>query len=709
MRKSVLQENRSGISLGLLLYTVFTVGIVLSDYLQYLLSMNYWVAVCISLVLSGSVGAWITRKEGLSRVPMTLGDGIVVGIFLLISALRSAPDNSFDVNNYHLYFQEYFGRDFINSDFFPIRSINAHYFILGDRLMWFFRATLGYRLGTILNTIVIIVSYFQLKDILVGYDIARERKLGKAIPGILLFAFFFELQIWTIDTYMIDFLAIPFIIEAFRFAVINKENTEEELVWVSLMAGCAVSIKISNAVLLLFLAVIYIVRFQKAIKVKYVVAGGVLAFSMMGIYMLVSYVVTGNPVFPYLNGLFQSEYFMTDESMNDYTRFNVRFGPQTPLQYLLWPIYMILHPQAANDIGFYTGRVLLTIAVIAVRLIQMLRKKEQWDPMYLTLSGVWFVIYLLTLAFFHGYNRYIPFLEILGGVLIGCAVVDWYCKNTFTRIWAAVVSAVILFQSGYLGYEYFVKNTELAWRESILSNPQSYLSNLQMIFHDYESGIPAEIMDDIECWGIVAENGSQAVYMKDSVPTIGLTWAVTTEKTQQMADQLREKYSDSNMYTPLTRNVFDSGIEEIGNLKYQIERIIPTSAAFIDVSDRMMLVKISPVDQNIVTSAVSISETEGTISLPAGAKDVTLFVGHDPYASCWGSDGTDLIITADNGVQTMELFREKISVDQEYASVIIPEDFLEVGAVILKLEKDYSQNGDATGDWVKVVYQYTME
>lgn len=709
MRKITLQENRSGIRYGLLLYTVFTVGIVLSDYLQYFFAMSYWVAVSISLVLCGAAGAWMIKKGECSRFPITLGDGIVVGIFLLLSAMRSAPDNSYDVNNYHLYFQEYFGRDFVNYDFFPMRACNAHYFILGDRMLWFFRNIFGYRIGTFLNTLIIILSYFQLKDIIVQCNTGTNEKIIKGASIIVLFGLFSDHVLWNINVYYIDFLAFPFMIEALRIAVIEKEGSNKNLLWVSLMAGCAISIKMSNVVIFAFFAIIYIVRFGRSISVKPFVAGVLIVLATCGIYMYISWVITGNPVFPFANSVFESEYFSLVNSPNDYSAFNVRFGPKTLLQHLIWPVYIILHPEMSDDMPIHTGRLLLSITVVTVRCIQIWKRDRKHNAMYFALSGIWYFSYGLIMTVFNGYSRYVPVMEVLGGILVIWAIIDWYGSKKWPRVAAVVLSMVVIFQSGYLFYIYTMKDNEPAWRETALSDWSNYVANLKMVFHDHDSGVSEEITKDIDCWGIVQYNGSQAINIKDTVPVIGLTMAVTNEKTQQMADQLREEYRDSNMYTPLGMEVFDSGIAKIGDVKYQIERIIPTSPAFINVTDRMMLVQISPADQEIVTSAVSVIETEGTISLPAGVADVTLFVGHDPLASSWGSDGTDLIITADNGVQTMELFREKISVDQEYASVIIPEDFLEVGAVILKLEKDYSQNGDATGDWVKVVYQYTME
>ena len=264
--ESALQDKRVKINFGIALYTTFTVCIAISDYLQYLLSANYWLSLIISFLCVTAVWFLLRKNVSIKSVSVSKGDIVVIVAILLLSALRIAiPANDFDTNNYHLYFQEYLGRDFINSDFFPIRACNAHYFILGDRMAWLFRKILGYRLGVVLNTLVLVLIYFQVKDIVVSIDRNRDREIGKCVIPIVVVALFTENLLWNMDTHLIDTFAIPFLLEAFRIALLDRDEDVQNgtLAWVALVAGCAVSIKMSNAFCLLVPAVFYIIRFRK--------------------------------------------------------------------------------------------------------------------------------------------------------------------------------------------------------------------------------------------------------------------------------------------------------------------------------------------------------------------------------------------------------------------------------------------------------------
>ena len=48
--EQLIQNKRVKINFGIFLYTVFTVCIVISDYLQYLISVNYWLSLGISVI-----------------------------------------------------------------------------------------------------------------------------------------------------------------------------------------------------------------------------------------------------------------------------------------------------------------------------------------------------------------------------------------------------------------------------------------------------------------------------------------------------------------------------------------------------------------------------------------------------------------------------------------------------------------------------------
>ncbi len=706
--EELIQKKRVKINFGIFLYTAFTICIVISDYLQYLISANYWLSLGIAAV-AVAAGCFLLRKKiQINAIVISKGDIAVILGILFLSALRIAiPANDFDTNNYHLYFQEYLGRDFVNSDFFPIRACNAHCFILGDRMAWIFRKLLGYRLGVIVNTLVLILIYFQAKSIVKAIDRDRERKLGKLVIPVVAIAMFTETLIWNIDTYLIDTFAIPFLLEALRFALLDRDDEVENntLVWVALMAGCAVSIKMSNVFVLAVLAVFYIVRFRKKIKPLPVVIGASLALFMVGIYMWIGFDITGNPVFPYANGIFKSEYFSLVNSPNDYSAFYARFGPSNFLEYLIWPITVIIHPQKANDMGITAGH-LLTFAVIFIIWIVSFILKKTRDKQYLKLLSVWLIFYIFNLTLFQGYSRYVIIMDLLAGILACVALWDWFGKKGVMRVISICLAGVFFVQTGYLAHSYIIKSYEPAWRNTAVADWKTTKQNAKLILKDHHAGVPQHITDDIDVWGVVYYNGSQLAMIKDDVPIIGLDMAVTNEKTQAMSDELREKYKNNNMYTALPAYDVEAGTLMISKLGYEIDRVVLIQPTFIDVSKAMMLLRIKPVDEPKTINAYMLSELEGTVEIPEGASQVKIFVGHEPLAYSWGSDGTLLEISAKNGEKEILMFKDIVTVDGDYITIDLPEELLNGGPIELKWSKPHSEGIDYTGDWVRMIVQY---
>lgn len=708
MKAEALQEKIQ-ISFGIALYTAFTVCIAGVDYLQYLLSLNYWWAFAISAAFVVLCCFLLRKRVALKPVVITKGDVFMLVAISVLSIIRIAiPATDFDTYNYHLYFQQCFGRDFINSDFFPIRACNAHYFILGDRMIWLFRQILGYRLGVFFNTIVLFLIYFQLKDIVNGIDRDRERKLGKWIVPIVAITMFTETLLQVMDSYLIDTFALPFLLEAFRIALLDRDEDVKDgtLVWVAAVASCAVSIKLSNAFCLIVPALFYIVRFRKKIKPLPVVFGVLCALFMTGIYMYIGFDITGNPLFPYANGIFKSEYFSLTDSPNDYSAFYARFGPVGFWEYLIWPLTTILHPLKASDVGVTSGRLLTIVVIFLVWFVLFLCKKET-DKRYLKLMGVWLTFYLLNLTVFQGYSRYIILMDIIGCVLACVTLYDWFFKKGVMRVVSLVLVTVLGVQTGFLGYTYIIQNYEPAWRYTALANWNQTAENAKYIFRDRKAGVPDEITNDIEVWGVVEYNGSQLMMIKEDVPIIGLTMSVTNDHTGEMLNALREQYKDKNMYTAFMVHMFEPGLNSLSKLNYEVESVRLIHPTFVDATSCMVLMKIRPVDQQKKIETHTLTEQSGTIAIPTDSTQVEVHVGHDPIAYSWGSDGTPLefYLKTESGEEII-LFHDLIEVGDEYTTVTIPTEYIKSQGMQLHWRKIYDAGTDANGDWVRVILQY---
>ena len=129
MKKSAEIKIRSNIPL--FCYLLYAITICLNDYLSYIFKRDY----LMSFVISGGIIVLAVviylRKNRVDwqRITFNVYDVIIVSVMVLFCVIRAImPDTGYDTRNYHLYYQKYFDRDFINYDFFPMRAFNAQTF-----------------------------------------------------------------------------------------------------------------------------------------------------------------------------------------------------------------------------------------------------------------------------------------------------------------------------------------------------------------------------------------------------------------------------------------------------------------------------------------------------------------------------------------------------------------------------------------------------
>ena len=198
------------------------------------------------------------------------------------------PDKAFDSLNYHLYIQESTFSDNTMYNFFPARWINTFSFPLADRMHYFFRFLLGYRLGNIFNLFIVVVIYYQVKRFL-SIFIKNSREMLIPVLSLLVVSTEFILQNYI--TYYIDLICIPFILEIL-FIIFNKSYNKFNNYLTLFCAGVIVAIKVSNALLLIPIGIIYIIGARKTITIGTIAVGGIIAAFPVIVYLLNNYIQT---------------------------------------------------------------------------------------------------------------------------------------------------------------------------------------------------------------------------------------------------------------------------------------------------------------------------------------------------------------------------------------------------------------------------------
>lgn len=615
--------------LPVIVYVIYTLSIVLSDYILYITGIPYPLSVLLAALFIGSMSGVYIKKKKISfiRVHFTCLDGFILLLMFIPITIRSImPEASFDTSNYHLYFQEFLGRDFVNEDFFPIRAVNASALALGDRMYYLFRYFLGYRAGTLLNTLVIFIIYFQIKGLI--KEISKHFKLdfgrfGEIFSFGSLICLLTENIFNNLATYMVDYLAVPFLLEIFRIVIFEeREDIGHTPVYLCLLAGLATGIKMTNIVIVFPMALFYILLNVKKLHLKSILVSFFAFVFCIFIYMYINWDITGNILFPYANEIFQSPYFSVEQSPNDFSAFNVNFGPKTILEYIFWPMYMIRYPERSADIAFCSGRLLLIVVILFATVIVERKKIDVVvKRMFIFLS----IFYLLFLIFFRGYMRYIPVLELVGSALALVSLINIYAmKKKFGKVFTYICILCLYFQTGEALDRYINENYEWGWRN--ISDKGRIMANLPYIFHDYEAGLPEELLNDIDCMLVTDASGSLAVNIKDNVPLINLTTGTTNEYTENMLKTRLNELNGLNIYTLCKKEDFLNDLDILEAYGFAIENIIPVKPNFYDQWFCMPLLKLSQRD-GITLQQFHSTELASQIELEGDGQNFDIFVG----------------------------------------------------------------------------------
>ena len=489
----------------------------------------------------------------------------VIGFFFFVTLLRlPIPDRSFDVVNYHLFLQNFGFENNLTYNYFP-GNLQTFTFPLGDRLFFIFRLLFGYRGGVLLNTFVLILLFFQVKELL---DQDKSLKIAPSHKSLLLsmfalFALSTEYILSNIGVYMIDLLMLPFLLELAKIAVGRKINPHFVVFYGGLMIGLSMSVKFTSVIFCALLFSVILLRYFRELAFRTIIISALILIFPLACYVTYNVTQTHNPVFPYFNEFFKS-------SLYSPISWPMNVVPASIYEALVWPISNILKPISAGELNVYSGRIGLGLLIaIAYLGIGLKRKISNY-----IILGSSFIVLIYAWVFTSGYARYGLFLEIILGILIVKFLYSLYSlgieflnlkvkalgilykyrpnrrnylqdrSNLIASIYgfdfksffinAILISTIVLafIQSIFAYYFTITNQADWALRPSFLSNWNMYVQNLKMIGRDY---IPVnydgndnlkEIVDDIDVWIV---NPGEIIagwekLLKSDVPILNISW-----------------------------------------------------------------------------------------------------------------------------------------------------------------------------------------
>jgi hypothetical protein len=438
-----------------------------------------WIATVIAGLLIWIAFLFFKKQPGI-RTPRQFW--LIVGIpLLIVYAMRAAlPDSSFDVLNYRLVNAERSmrGWPFLRADFLPaFYPLNP----APDMIMAIGRWLAGYRLGTLMNLGVLLWTGTIVNRL---FQPHIKRTMLRCVC--ILCVLWTEHDLFLINNYLVDLLAIPLLLRATEMVISDREDRADmpSAVSFGLLTGASVALKLFNLAYVIPIAVIYLANLTTANGLsrpgmtakKLLVTGASFLIPLLPFTVFI-YRQTGNPVFPFYNKLFHSPFWPPSNV------FDGRWGPKGIFETIAWPITIPFRHERIGELAVYSGRITI-VTVAALLAIILFRDSQKLRQLSLiTVAGAIFWAAILT-----GYPRYGIFVEVAGGVLLIimlAELIERFRKPVRPRAFGAVAIiflATLAFQ--LIAATIYINHYEWSMRPTVFVDPRRYANEARFLLRD---------------------------------------------------------------------------------------------------------------------------------------------------------------------------------------------------------------------------------
>lgn len=324
------------------------------------------------------LAAWLLRQHSKVDSKVTWQ---VIGIYLLLALVLCVggwvsvcfgQDYSFDLRNYHYYnafawVNHRLDLDFAVADretfYNPTLDVPFYFAVQSMRPIW-----IGFLLGVLQSVPAVLLFALAFKvlgfvDSLATYRLSLA--LLCALTGTYDPVFFAELGTWFGDNLLTGLIlaALLQLTELVPGMAAASANRRTPALWGGFLIGCAAGLKLTFAsygiaagLSLLLLGGSWK---QRSSAIGWYGVASLIGFLLtFGHWAVRLYMKTGNPVFPFFNGVFGSPYWFHD---------NMPLGFLHPVgwkQHIFYPIYFLWNQQKAMEVPFRDAR--LAIASVAL-------------------------------------------------------------------------------------------------------------------------------------------------------------------------------------------------------------------------------------------------------------------------------------------------------------------------------------------------------
>lgn len=489
-------ENKVSIGSKFLLfffiYVIFIWFCEVSDLIVFLSGgKNHYVYVSavISALLTSSLCYKLRKRfyfaEQTDAGCIFLAGSVFIALFGFCKCIM--PDGATDTWNYHLVAQE---PGFVNyfDDHFALGNFQVWGFRLGDRLFYIFRAVLGYRVGTLLNSLVLILAYYQLIQLMQIFNKQLTKQVANFVIEIsALVICLAQWILFDMGIYYVDIIAFPVALEVIRLLMkaCTVKPSQSEILYFALLNGFWLTFKMTNVVYVAP-AIILFMLLTRNVKFKTLVCACILCAMPFMVYMVFNYYCTGNPIYPYYNTIFKSELFPIANFKDG------RWGPTTTIKKITWIYHAIFNPEdrLAEICDEFKTRYIVTFLLLVTLIVLYIRSKlKKQKVAYYHMELVVFVLVSSVLwGFSTGYGRYYMFgIMITEFVACGAVFIIYTELQHDRKLFKSAVGllAGFLLFGEFLLLASVMYGTEWSWRYTFpTKNNPNITKNIQYVLHD---------------------------------------------------------------------------------------------------------------------------------------------------------------------------------------------------------------------------------
>lgn len=578
------------INVHVFIFILIAIIAAINDIIIYIFNLEYWLSLILTSGILILLSIFFIKKQKIKifnnfeKMDLLF----LIPYLLIMSTLFLSCDQRLDTFNYHLYLQE---NPFIDKVNFDRLLSHSFLFPLGDRMAYIFRAILGYRLGMILSFYTMVILFFQVKKILTEmFPDLKYKKLITIFSGL---ALLIATPNWRNTTFHIDNFSMVIFLE-FICVFVQKENIFKDksiLYYLCLLSGISIGIKVINAVLAVVLMLVIGVRdikeFFKNIKIKDIIICAILFFLPFAVYAIDNYIQTGNPVFPYYNNIFKSEYYEVSAGLDE------RFGIPNIWYAFIWPILVTVEPLLGYDYDIFReplwaiGYIMCIVNVWGFIFDYNKNKIKELSILGIILALAWAVFML-------GYVRYALIIPILYYIIIASniiKIINEFKKDNMKMI-LDIVKLTILFS---LMLIIILSGIRII----IIRVYEAY--NGRIDIKNYS--VNDEIYEIDGVWAAVYFNSGMidTIRSKDTpIYNLDISREIncdTSRFTQEVQNELFEELKTKRVYTVTSDVLYNETLKYLKDAKYEIiDRKIYKNSKFQNMNNKWYILEIKSIE-----------------------------------------------------------------------------------------------------------------